>query len=265
MSEARFTVFATNLTPDATAVSPDSGRVALGKFDETGLTALLQTFSTLAYSTDDECDPHLTVVGRSGTFAIRNAPAAKLLVYDVADPSRNFLRLDAVNIAAFVDYGPTCLPPEAGTEPAAEPGVADAPPPRPRSRSKTALAVTGALAGLSALAVSAQVNFRPEPLDADVAYTAVTSTAEIARVRSSAVGEYRADNETQCSLTIRADGSVYYVTREIDGDVAADITVRSVLALLANQTPVFRTEIGPIEVRDSKTIQFAGEIFTRWK
>lgn len=265
MTEARFTVFATNLTVDVSAASPDAGRRTLGKVDEVALTALLEKFSARDCATDEECDPHLTIVGRSGTFAIRNASASQLLVYDVTDASRNFLKLDPAEIAAFVDYGPTRLPPEPVADPAANPGGADTTPPRPRSRSKTALAVTGALAGLSALAVSAQVNLSPEPLDADVAYTAVTSAAEIARLRSSAVGEYRAENETQCSLTIRADGSVYYVTREMDGDVALDITVRSVLAFLANQTPVLRTEMGPIEVRDGKTVHFAGETFTRWR
>jgi len=265
MAEPRFTVFATNLTPDASAVSRDSGRRALGKIDETALAALLEKFAALDCSADDDCDPHLTVAGRSGTFAIRAASASKLLVYDVTDATRTFLKLDVASIAAFVDYGPACLPPEPVAQPEADLIATDTTPLRPRSRSKAALAVGGALAGLSALAVSAQVNLSPEPLDADVSYTAVTSAAEIARVRASASGEYRAENETKCSIVIRDDGSVYYATRELDGDVAADITVRSVIAMLANRTKVFRTEIGPIEIRDGMSVQFAGETFTRAK
>ena len=140
---------------------------------------------------------------------------------------------------------------------------ADEPAPRPVSRTKGALATVGALAALSALAVSAQVNFSVEPLDADVAYTAVSSAAEATRLRSGAVGEYRANNTTQCALVLRADGTVVYTSQEIDGEEGTEFVVPSQVALLGNGTPVLRTEIGPIEIRDGRNLHFAGEIFTR--
>ncbi|MBL9200354.1 MAG: hypothetical protein JNL39_07590 [Opitutaceae bacterium] len=263
MPDPRFTTFATNVSPDASAISRDFGRRALGKLDETALRELLEKFAALASAADDDSDPHVTVTGRVGTFAIRASSATTVLVYDVTDASRNFLKIKVADVAAFLDYGPSGLPPETATESVTAPEIAESPQPQPRSKLKPAFAFSGAIVGLTALAVSAQMSFSPEPLDADVPYTAVTSAAEIATIRANVAGDYRADNETQCSLTIQADGMIHYVTRETDGDVAADRLVRSELALLGNQTPVFRTEIGPIEVRDSKSVRFAGEVFTR--
>ena len=264
MPDARFTTFATNVSPDATAISRDFGRRTLGKLDELALTDLLEKFAPLASATDDDCDPHLTVTGRVGTFAIRASSATTVLVFDVTDTSRNFLKLKVADVSAFLDYGPSGLPPETAAEPLTTPAlVEETPPAQPRSKLKPAMAFAGAIIGLTALAMSAQMSFSPEPLDADVPYAAVTSAAEIATARANAAGDYRAENETQCSLSIRADGMIHYVTREADGEVAADRLVRSELALLGNQTPVFRTEIGPIEVRDNKTVRFAGESFTR--
>lgn len=265
MSEARFTVFATNVSPDDSTISRDLGRQALGKMNEAALAQLLEKFAALAGPSNDDCDPHLTVAGRSGTFAIRAAAGASLLVYDVTDVSRNYLKLRVENVAAFLDYGPSGLPPEPAALPVTDPIVAEATsaPPPPRSNLKPALALFGALAGLAALAVSSQLSFSPQPLDAEVPYTPVTSASEIAAVRARATGDYHADNDTQCSLSIRPDGTIHYVTREIDGDIAWDRVVSSELALLANQSPVFRTEIGPIEIRDASTVRFAGETFTR--
>lgn len=263
MSELRFNVVATNVAPDGSRIARDLGRRPVGKVDETGLVALLETFhATVRAADDDDCDPHFTVTGHFGTFAIRAAGPA-LLVYDVADAARNFTKLEAAKIPAFLDYGPSGVPPEPAETAPAEPITIDAQTAPRRSGAKPAIAAFGALSALAALAVSAQLSFSPEPLDADVHYLPAPSKAEIASMRAVAAGEYQPQNSNRGALILNPDGSVRYLAREFDGSIASDRVVTSEPALLPNQNLVFRTEIGPIEIQGATAVRFAGETFVR--
>lgn len=252
--EAAFKVSLRQLTPDLSESGANLDPRDLGQIDAPQLDAL---FAKLAAFTPDkliDADPHLVISARRGRFLVRPA-RGKLRLYDGNDLNRDPLEIDVGQATQYLN----------GSElKSAEETNPISPPPSETSNPRMALVATLLLLSVGLIGASAFLTFKHQPIDSEVEYTAITSSQQMAALRDQVTATFATGTgDGSRQLIFRADGAVTWIERGPDNAVA-DERLDSYKFALRGDTPVARTTwLGPIDIRDAKTLFYAGEVYTR--
>lgn len=255
--EATFKVGTRELSADLSAVGTEQGARDLGTVSATRFAEILTRLAGLAAGAVFDADPHLVVTARRGRFLVRPS-RGKLHLFDANDTTRTPLELTAAEVPAYLE----------GTEiSAATPEVASLASSSEAVANRTRMGLVVGMLTLSALSVatSAYFTFRSTSIDADVSYTTVSAPAELASLRAQFAGEFTTGTGPNSrTLTLRPDGKLTLVEHGPDQLVVVQLADTYQVALRDGQIAVARTAtLGPIELRDAKTLFYAGELYTR--
>lgn len=252
--EATFKVSTRQLSLDLSTAGVEHNARELGQLPASQLNPLLLKLAEFAPEQMLEADPHLVVSGRRGRFLIRPA-RGKLRLFDANDATRAPLEIDAPQAADYLD-GSELKPVEAPAEIPLEN--------LDKTNRRMGLVVALLCLSTALVAGSAYFTFRPRAIDDDVKYSAITAPAQLAALRQQVTNSFATGSgDGSRRLTLRADGTLTLIEYGLDNIVADERTDTYQLVLREN-IPVARTGLlGPIEVRDAKTLVYAGEIYTR--
>lgn len=250
---AAFKVSLRQLAPDLDAAGPEHDPRELGQLTASQLNPLLTKLATFTPDRLVDADPHLVVSGRRGRFLVRPS-RGKLRLFDANDNTRDPLEVSAAEVADYLD-GSELKPVEETVEISG--GVPDA------TNTRMGLVVALLLLSATMVGASAYFTFKPTTIDADVAYTSIASD-QLSAFRQQFTGSFSTGTgDGSRLLTIRPDGTVKFIEHGPDQAVVDERDDTCHLVLRGN-TPVARTAyLGPIDLRDAKTLFYAGEVYTR--
>jgi hypothetical protein len=252
--DAAFKVSLRQLTPDLSEAGANLDPRDLGQIGAMQLDAL---FAKLVAFTPDkliDADPHLVISARRGRFLVRPA-RGKLRLYDGNDLNRDPLEIEVGQATRYLN----------GSElKSGEEADAISPPSSDTSNPRMALAATLLLLSIGLVSASAYLTFKHQPIDSEVEYTAVASAQQMAALRDQVTATFvTGTGDGSRQLIFRADGAVTWIERGPDNSVA-DERLDTYKFVLRGDTPVARTTwLGPIDIRDAKTVFYAGEVYTR--
>jgi hypothetical protein len=153
-----------------------------------------------------------------------------------------------------------------GAEPASTAGVPDLAPPADATEppARTGLVIFLLLLSAAMVGGSAYFTFKTDSIDPDSEYTALAPD-RVGSIRPQLPGTYvTGKGPGSRTITIRADGTVTMIELGRDNTVADKRDETYKLLLHDGNMPVARMEhFGPIEIRDPKTLFYAGEIYSR--
>lgn len=255
MHAATFKVSLRQLAPDLESAGAELNARELGQIGATELNALLAKLAQFSSEKLIDADPHLTVSGRRGRFLVRPIGNGKLRLSDANDPGRDPLEIQPTEVAEYLD-GFELKPVEVTAEMPANPPDA--------TNTRTGLVAVLLLLTVGMVSTSAYLTFRPRPIDSEVEYTAITAPQQLASLRTQLTGTFATGTgDGSRLLTFRADGTLTWIEHGPDNAVVEE-RVDTYTLTQRDNIPVARTAwLGPIDLRDAKTLFYAGEVYTR--
>jgi hypothetical protein len=251
--DAVFKASTRQLSPDLADASEEHASRDLGHVDAAQLTSLLEKLAALSPDKLIDADPHLVVSGRRGRFIVRPA-RGKLRLCDANDATRDALEIGPAEVANYLD-GSELRAVAVAVE------ISDRAPDANNTRLGLVLALL--LLSVGMVTGSAFFTFKPGAIDEDVDYT-VPSTEQASTWRQQFNGVFATGSgDGSRLLTLRPDGTVKFVEHG-PNQVVLDERLDTYRLALRGTTPVARTPwLGPIDLRDARTLFYAGETYTR--
>lgn len=240
------------LAADLGAAGAEHNARELGQIGASQLNPLLAKLAEFSPDQLADADPHLVVSGRRGRFLVRPA-RGQLRLFDASDAMRDPLEISASEVAGYLDGSELKT-----VEVLAEPSGSGLAAPNPR------MGLVVALLGFSTAMVggSAYFTFRPTAMDADVTYSPIGEPELLGSLRQQITGSFATGTgDGSRVLMLRADGTLTLIELGADNVVIDERTDRYHLEMRGG-TPVARTSwLGPIDIRDAKTLVYAGESY----
>lgn len=256
VSDTTFKVGTRQLSEDLSSAGAEHNARDLGAVPATRFLEILQSLAGLPLDQVVEADPHLVVTARRGRFLVRPS-RGKLRLFDATDAARAHLELEVAEVPRYLE-GVDVIAPAAANEASLETEA-------PTSKSRMALAMGLMTLSLLSVAGSAYYTFQPIPLDAEISYTRVSAPVQVAALRGQFSGEFSTGKGIGSrTLILRPEGTLVLTQMGADNAISDKREDTYQVALRDGQTPVARTTtLGPIELRDAKTLFYAGEPYTR--
>ncbi|HEX2854960.1 MAG TPA: hypothetical protein VHO24_17130 [Opitutaceae bacterium] len=248
-----FKVSTRQLAPDLGAAGAEHDPRDLGQLGASQLNSLLEKLVTFTPDKLVDADPHLVVSGRRGRFLVRPS-RGKVRLFDATDATRDPLEITAPEVADYLDG---CeLKPVAEAAEAA--GVPDA------TNTRMGLVIALLVLSTTMVGASAYFTFRPATIDADVRYSEVTPGAQLVSFQQQFTGTFATGTGDGSRMLIFSAGKLVRFVEHGPNHVVVDERNDTYQIALRENTPVARTiHLGPIDLRDAKTLFYAGETYTR--
>jgi hypothetical protein len=253
---ATFKVSTRQLGADLTTVGAELNACELGQLTAAQLSDALAKLALITPDKMLDADPRLVVAGRRGRFIIR-PKRGKFLLFDATDASRAPLEINGDEVPGYLNGSEI----KAGSAAAEDPSAVVI----TETKSRTGLLIAAMLLSVGVLGASAYLTFFQTPsFDKEREYTA-PPPEQLVALRPKFVGVFttgKSDNLRE--LTLRPEGTVQLVEYGPNGTIADQREDTYQVMLHEGKTPTARTRwLGPIELRDAKTITYAGETYTR--
>jgi hypothetical protein len=241
---------------DFSVFGPQFGELDLGEMSAAQATELLEKFAAIDAVRLVDADPRVLVAGRRGRFTIRPGKDG-LLLQETGQPDAAWLQLPPAAIAAWLDQSADAAAASGNTTPDAPIPVARPAP----ARRAPALALL--LISAAAVVFSAWFTLRPKALYPDSKFTPIANAAEISRLQQQVIGRF-ATTDGSSELVVAPDGSLTYLEKGDSPETTEQTPAHYRIMLLTGAGPVLRTdELGPIAIRDTRTLLFNGEAYQR--
>ena len=256
MREATFKVGTRQVSADFSEVGVACNARDLGAVPAAQFSELLAKLAAIPADQLIDDDPHFVVTGRRGRFLVRPAKG-KLRLFDADNSSRVHLELPVDQVPAYLE----------GAEPviaAPTPVGGDAMEDSALPRSRTGLVIFLLILSAAMVGGSAYFTFQTESTDPDSDYS-VLPPEQLGSLRQQLPGVYATGRGAGSrTITIRNDSTVTMVELGPDNTVADKRAEKFSLLLHGGKIPAARMEhFGPIEIRDTKTLYYAGESYAR--
>lgn len=254
---ATFKVGTRQVSPDFTEVGVTCNARDLGAISADQLLELLAKLVAIPADKLIDDDPHLVVGGRRGRFLVRPI-RGKVRLFDAENPSRAHLELPVEKVPDYLEGADSARP--ASREKNGDNADSPALPP-----ARTGLVIFLLILSAAMVGTSAYVTFQTERIDPDSEYSALPAD-QLATLRVQLPGVYVTGKSSSGlrTLTIRDDGTLTLVETSHEYMVTDKREEKYAILLHGGKTPAARMEhFGPIEIRDARTLFYAGEIYTR--
>ncbi len=252
-----YRVSTVNLSADATQADVAFGTAELGELPPGDVIALLERFRGLDVIQNQEVDPHVVLIGRSGKFHVRTGQG-KLFLYNARATIEPYAELtapeiiaqlerDNVTVAPFAHPGDTDSPGSARTRPAAHHGIA------------AAILV----AGLSLNGYTLYSAFYTEKVNERPAVTLVVDAAEASARQREIAGTYATgDRPGDRVIIVKPDGHVEFSEIAAKGLIAES---RDTYRLGRRNTKLclVTPTSGVVDLLNLETLTYYGDTYRR--